>query len=69
MSILAVYSYFGKDNIVLSDKSLLKPLTNPGAIHTISRIMVVNPLNTTFTLEQVEEIKNFVELERQKKWK
>jgi dUTPase len=60
MSLLKYYQYLGKNEITLVDPNTIKTLSNPGAICTVERHIVINLLNTTFTLEQVKEIVEFV---------
>lgn len=60
MSLLNYYQYLGKGEIKPVDPDTVRGLTNPGAICTVERHMVINTLNKTFTLEEVKEIVEFV---------
>lgn len=63
MSILAFYSYEGVGQItpLNTDQALgITVISNPSAMCTIDRIMVVNLKDKTFTLDEVKEITKFV---------
>lgn len=61
MSIIAFYKYFGKGKIKPIAKEELKDITNPSAICTVDRVMVLQSFNQSFTLEEVKEITEFVQ--------
>ena len=69
MSILAFYTYEGKGKIIPADSTVVKALVNPGAICTVDRIMVIKTSDTSFTLEEVKEVIEFVEQEKKELWK
>ena len=60
MSILAFYKYLGKGKIKPVAKEALDQITNPSAMCTVNRIMVIQSFNQSFTLEEVKEITEFV---------
>ena len=69
MSILAFYTYEGKGKIIPADSTVVKALVNPGAICTVDRVMVIKTSDTSFTLEEVKEVIEFVEQEKKELWK
>lgn len=60
MSLLAHYQYLSKGDIISCSKESIKALTNPSASCTVDRVMVINPENSSFTLEEIKEITKFV---------
>lgn len=60
MSVKAFYRYFGKGKIKLVAKEDVKDITNPSAICTVDRVMVLQTFNQSFKLEEVKEITEFV---------
>jgi len=60
MSLLAHYQYLSKGDIIPCSKESIKALTNPSASCTVDRVMVINPQNSSFTLEEIKEITKFV---------
>jgi hypothetical protein len=60
MSLLSYYQYLGKGKIRPVDIDTIKKLTNLRAICTIQEHMIINSFNTSFTLEEVKEIVEFV---------
>ncbi len=66
MSMLTYYKYLGKGKIKPIDIDKVKKLSNPGAICTVQKHMVINTFNKTFTLEEVKEIVEFVILKIEK---
>ena len=67
MSILAFYKYLGKGKIKPVAKEALDQITNPSAMCTVNRIMVIQSFNQSFTLEEVKEITEFVQSLKKKK--
>jgi acyl CoA:acetate/3-ketoacid CoA transferase beta subunit len=67
MSIIAFYKYLGKGKIKPVAKEDVKDITNPSAICTVNRIMVLQSFNQSFTLEEVKEITEFVQSLNKKK--
>jgi hypothetical protein len=61
MSIVAVYKYLGKGKIKRVAKENVKEITNPSAICTVDKVMVLQSFNQKFTLEEVKEITEFVQ--------
>jgi transketolase C-terminal domain/subunit len=60
MSLLNYYQYLGKGKIRPVDIDTIRSISNPGAICTVERHMVINPFGKTFTLEEVKEIVEFI---------
>lgn len=60
MSIIAFYKYLGAGKIKAVAKEDVKEITNPGAICTVDRVMVLQSFNQSFKLEEVKEITEFV---------
>ena len=69
MSILAFYTYEGKGKILPTNNTVVKTLVNQGAICTVDRVMVIITSDTSFTLEEVKEVIEFVEQEKKELWK
>ena len=67
MSIVAFYKYLGKGKIKPVAKESLDIITNPSAICTVDRVMVLQTFNQSFTLEEVREITEFVQSLKKKK--
>lgn len=61
MSIVAFYKYLGKGKIKRVAKEDVKEITNPSAICTVDRVMVLQSFNQSFKLEEVKEITEFVQ--------
>lgn len=61
MSIIAFYKYLGKGKIKPVAKEEVKDITNPSAICTVDRVMVLQSFNQSFKLEEVKEITEFVQ--------
>jgi hypothetical protein len=59
MSLLAFFTY-EEGRFTKVPSSELKKINNPGADCTVDRICVIHKDNTTFTLEQIQEIIEFV---------
>lgn len=60
MSLLTYYQYLGSGKIKPVDIDTIERITNPGAVCTIQQHMVINVFNTTFSLEEIKEIVEFV---------
>jgi hypothetical protein len=67
MSIVAFYKYLGKGKIKPVAKEAVAEITNPSAICTVDRVMVLQSFNQTFTLAEVKEITEFVQSLKKKK--
>lgn len=67
MSIVAFYKYLGKGKIKPVAKEALDQITNPSAVCTVDRIMVLQSFNQSFTLAEVKEITEFVQSLNKKK--
>jgi hypothetical protein len=61
MSIIAFYKYLGKGKIKPVSKEAIDIITNPSAICTVDRVMVLQSFNQSFKLEEVKEITEFVQ--------
>jgi hypothetical protein len=60
MSIVAFYKYLGAGKIKPVAKEAVGEITNPSAICTVDRVMVLQNFNQTFTFAEVKEITEFV---------
>lgn len=60
MSLLAFFTYDEEGRFTRVSSSELKKISNPGADCTVDRYCVIHKDNTTFTLEQIQEIIDFV---------
>lgn len=67
MSIVAFYKYLGKGKIKPVAKEAIDVITNPSAICTVNRVMVLQSFNQSFTLDEVKEITEFVQSLNKKK--
>ena len=67
MSIIAFYRYLGKGKIKQVAKEDVKDITNPSAICTVDRVMILQTFNQSFKLEEVKEITEFVQSLKKKK--
>lgn len=61
MSIVAFYKYLSKGKIISVAKEAVQEITNPSAICTVDKVMVLQNFNQTFKLEEVKEITEFVQ--------
>jgi acyl CoA:acetate/3-ketoacid CoA transferase beta subunit len=67
MSVVSFYKYLGLGKIKRVAKEDVKEITNPSAVCTVDRVMVLQSFNQSFTLEQVKEITEFVKSLKKKK--
>lgn len=67
MSVVAIYKYLGKGKIKQVAKEDVKEITNPSAVCTVDRVMVLQSFNQSFKLEEVKEIAEFVKSLKKKK--
>ncbi len=61
MSLINYYQYLGEGRIRPVDIDTIKGLTNPGAICTVEKHMVINPYDLSFTMKEVREIIEYIQ--------
>jgi len=57
---LVVYYQFSEGEFTPCTAQMVKTLNNPGAVCTVDRVMVINPKNSSFSIEESEKIIEFV---------